>query len=341
MILDNKEKHILLIIFPFYEYHTRIAKELENLGYHVDTLLNQFSLSYVFSFNKILFILRYLLRKIPKEDVSEYIEKEYDIVLAIGGYTFSKTFIDKLKYKNCNLRTIIFFWDSFKYWNNSYVIDWFDEKYSFDVLDCIKYKNKGLLHLPDFYLGEEINISSKNDIKYDICFIGSLNIFSVNRLFFLKKFTKLAKDNALKAFIFLYYPRSNKVLKEFIHCITSFRHFLYNICFFLFRDQKFISSEKLSLSKVKEIESCSKCIIDIPIKKQTGTTIRVLEALAAGKKVITTNRYVKNEKFYDPRNVLILNRKKDKEILNFINSEKTQNDISYLKIGNWLKTLLG
>ena len=342
MISDSKAKHVLLIIFPFYEYHTHITKELKKLGYHVDILLNQSS--FTFSPNKVLFIFKYLLRKVPKENVSEYIDKRYDIVFAVGGYTFSRKFINKLKNKNCNLRTIIFFWDSFRYWNNSYVLAWFDEKYSFDVLDCIRYKKKGLLHLPNFYLGEEFDNTSRNIVKYDICFIGALHIFSINRLVVLERFVRLAKDNALNFFVFLYYNRSNMFLKELVHCITNFKYFLLFLNLFFYRNRKYISSEKLSLNKVKEIESCSACIIDIPVKRQTGTTIRVLEALAAGEKVITTNRYIKNEKFYDPRSVLILKDKKDKkdkDIINFINSEKIKNDISYLKIENWLKALLG
>jgi hypothetical protein len=160
-------------------------------------------------------------------------------------------------------------------------------------------------------------------------------------LFVVSRIISIAKKNELKYFIYLYCDHLNIRLKDLLCCFTSIRDLLYWFFLSFFKRKEFIFDNKLPLSKVREIESNTDCIIDIPIKKQTGTTIRVLEALAAGKKVITTNPYIKIEKFYNPKNILILNKKiRNKEIIDFLNIESMLIDISYLKIENWLSTLL-
>ena len=45
--------------------------------------------------------------------------------------------------------------------------------------------------------------------------------------------------------------------------------------------------------------------MDSPQEGQTGLTIRVIEALGAKKKIITTNKDVKNYDFYSENNVYI------------------------------------
>ena len=41
---------------------------------------------------------------------------------------------------------------------------------------------------------------------------------------------------------------------------------------------------------------------------QKGLTLRVFEAIGAGKKLITTNQYIQNYSFYNPNNIYIINR---------------------------------
>ena len=51
----------------------------------------------------------------------------------------------------------------------------------------------------------------------------------------------------------------------------------------------------------------SRCLVDIMQPGQTGLTLRPLEALFCKKKLLTNNPAIKNESFYHPNNVLILN----------------------------------
>ena len=52
----------------------------------------------------------------------------------------------------------------------------------------------------------------------------------------------------------------------------------------------------------------AKAILDIQFPSQHGLTIRTVEALGSGCKVITTNESVKQYDFYNPQNFLIIER---------------------------------
>jgi hypothetical protein len=53
----------------------------------------------------------------------------------------------------------------------------------------------------------------------------------------------------------------------------------------------------------------SKCVLDSAQAGQLGLTIRVLEALGAQKKLITTNEDVVNYDFYDEENIYVYDGK--------------------------------
>lgn len=57
---------------------------------------------------------------------------------------------------------------------------------------------------------------------------------------------------------------------------------------------------------------CSNVVLDLPFQEQTGYTHRLIEALANGKKVITTNSNIKTENFYKSDQI---------KVIDFINPE--------------------
>jgi len=338
MIEENelKDKKILLIISPFYEYHIKIQEVLISFGCNVTVIYNQFNTVFAYSQNKIIFFLRYIFRMIGKQDISIYIEEKYDFVLALGGYSYNEILLKKLKNKNPNIKTIIYYWDSFYNWKSSYTIDWFDYRYSFDRIDCLRYKN--LSYLPLFYINNPL--ADRQEIKYELLYIGSFSPFSLNRIFWLKKICKEIQKNNIKAYIYLYCPKIKTSLKEILYCVTNISYFLYAFFSIIFRNEPFMFHEKLSLTIIKNIVRESKCQLDIPVVNQSGVSIGVLEAIANGNKIITTNKNIKYDKFYREENIYILNKNNMNGINDFIKINYVPMDISYLKIENWLKTLL-
>ncbi|TAM33422.1 MAG: hypothetical protein EPN68_01485 [Rhodanobacter sp.] len=66
---------------------------------------------------------------------------------------------------------------------------------------------------------------------------------------------------------------------------------------------------KLPQEEVRGIIAQSDVVLDIQHPAQYGLTIRTLEVLGAGKKLVTTNAEIKNYDFYNENNIVIIDRK--------------------------------
>ena len=97
-----------------------------------------------------------------------------------------------------------------------------------------------------------------------------------------------------------------------------------------------IMDGKLPLKYVNEIEAQSRCVVDVNLDR-SGVALRVIKALASGKKVITNNPHIINEKFYRPENIKIINKNEVSLDVDWIKSPFVPVDVSYLRLDNWLK----
>ena len=64
--------------------------------------------------------------------------------------------------------------------------------------------------------------------------------------------------------------------------------------------------EALSSNEVNDVFVKSKAVIDCPLPKQNGLTMRTFETLALGKKLVTTNKNIAFYDFYTPQNIFIV-----------------------------------
>lgn len=64
--------------------------------------------------------------------------------------------------------------------------------------------------------------------------------------------------------------------------------------------------QRMSLESVGELVKRSQIILDIAKPGQAGLSFRFFEAMAARKKVITTNKHVLDYDFYNPANILVI-----------------------------------
>lgn len=341
MQLDLKGKKILLMTFKFYDYADRIVRELEAQGAQVQLIYNRWeSESFKYSTNRILTLYMRLKnplfkRKFTNQTIKEVENSQFDILLAIGGFSAGKRLIDKLKIQNPKIITRIFFWDSFNYWKIQNVRKWFDMSYSFDPVDCGKYSD--MKYLPDFYIGQQTKGSVK---KYDVSHIGSSHIFVFSRIPILTKLKQNLDSQNLSSFLMVYEPVNPGKIKSWLLALTSNRWRKYMSTVRKFKTGGILTDKLMDYQKVVEIESQSRCIVDIPPPKQSGITIRALEAVASGKKLVTTNAYIKQQPFYNSRNIVIIDPENPVIDPEFICSETVATDITHLRLDNWLKTIL-
>lgn len=100
------------------------------------------------------------------------------------------------------------------------------------------------------------------------------------------------------------------------------------------------SEDVISYSdNLKEICS-SKCLLDLYNETNEGISLRVLEALFFKKKLITTNRFVKNYDFYRPQNIFIWGTDDAATLKVFIETDFFQVEkeiVDKYDINNWIR----
>jgi hypothetical protein len=106
-----------------------------------------------------------------------------------------------------------------------------------------------------------------------------------------------------------------------------------------------ISFTKRSAAEIVDVVRSSRAVLDIQHFKQTGLTMRTLETLGAGKKLITTNPDVKEYDFYDRGRVMVIDRSNPAAALNLEFFREDDRKVSELvidsySIGSWLKDIL-
>ena len=294
---------VLFIAPRFFGYEKEIQRELEAAGCEVDWYDDRPSST---SLMKAMIRLRpELVTKIVNDYFDAIIRQAaalaYDVVFVIKGEALPVVKIQALKRVLPQARFLYYSWDSLRNFKNSHEkLPYFDKVYSFDRFDSIE--NGSIRHLPLFYsrayetLGQSSNSKGKLDI--DLLFLGSIHS---DRYLVVQKIWEAAR--------------------QFMPAIRLYAHFFYQSKWvFAIRkivDRQFraipwgdVKWHSLSTQSTLELIGRSKILIDVHHPAQTGLTMRTIECLGARKKLITTNPDVQTYDFYDPDNILVVDRMK-------------------------------
>lgn len=343
-------KSILFIAPIFHDYTRLIIEGLEKLDYDVTFLENKMFPSdpncTTWKFNAYLNKIKH-----PKEK-EEYVQKmktkikdiNFEILFVINGFSITKDLIKYIELHNPGIKKTIFFWDSFCYWQYNNIIDLFDYKWSFDHHDCKTYRLEGLKYHPDFIVGDSSLKSNNLNENFDIVHIGSVNVFSISRIKILAQIKKYCDQNNINNYIKIFFNEKklfrNHKKRVFLQLLTSHRYRKLYYYYWKYRNSGIFLDDVLPYKEVVNIESNAKAIIDIPLEKQCGCTIRSLETINRNQKLITTNFSIVQDRFYDNNNILIIQNKKHWPIKQFLANRNEGIDIKYLLIENWCKSIL-
>ncbi len=285
-----ENKHILYIGPIYFQYDQYLIKKLKQLGAHVD------------AFELFLNTRKFkLIRKFSPLKAIEYKDKffnrvflnkkqHYDYILVRHGHELSAEYFQKLKSLNPNAKFINFHWDSLKpRYDYLHIIDSFDKVYSFDPKDCQEHEK--INYLPLFYLDEYAQCINKSKNDIDLLFIGAWR--DQERVDLITETNNLCRKLDLSFYYYLFLS-----LEEQLNFIKKGEI------------AKYSKSKSLSHHQILQFFSKSNTIIDFPSSFQSGLTIRTFEALGAGKKLITTNKNIAKEPFYNPEFIDIIDAKK-------------------------------
>jgi hypothetical protein len=325
-----KEKSILLISPTFFGYELAIKDKLSQLGAYV-TFVDDRPSNGLLSKGLIRLDKKLLAAKISKyyaKVSADIAHNKFDIIFLLNPEALPVSFLKMCKSCWKNALFVLYMWDSIK--NRKHTLEFIpfcDRVFTFDMDDAVlfNFSFKPLFYLDDY----SIIRHTKHPIAYDISFMGTLHS---DRYAIAQEVEDWCDLHKLRCFF--YFFAQSRVLYYFNlgrKGITIPR--------------SKVSFTKLSASEVIEIVASSRVILDIQHPKQTGLTMRTLETIGSGKKLITTNKKVRQYDFYEKENVAIIDRKNPTHSLElsfFQKNGKTisENIINNYSLKNWLIDLL-
>lgn len=315
-------KTVLFLCPCFYTYHIEIIKALKSEGAAVD-FFKDMSEEYFYKLSRKSTRLLHVYRKYYERHLLNKIEsKRYDILFVIRGEILSADFVTRMK-TMCSVKySVLYEWDSINVIDYQHLIPVFDNMYSFDMADC------NTLHciryLPLFYLDRYQKVQedtlSKRDI--DLLFVGS---WHTDRYEILEKIETEARGLHLSVYFYLYLP-----LPYFIKlCLKGMRI-----------KTKHVRFKPLNQDQIECLFKRSHCIVDLSRQNQTGSTMRTMETLGAGRKLITTNKNILKEPFYDSRRISIIDTQHPVIDPLFVKRTSVTSIVPQYHIIPWLKTML-
>lgn len=160
--------------------------------------------------------------------------------------------------------------------------------YTFDILNA---RNFQINLLNQVY--KKVEKDNFSEIEYDFFFIG-IDKGRIDKLFFLANEFKVRGYT----FKFMVYPNTVKAFP----CIEYL-------------------DKLMSCEEVVESSKKARVIVELVQENQSGMTLRVLEGLFLGKKILTDNLFIKKSELYNPMNIFILGESSWEGLEEFIESE--------------------
>ena len=311
-------ERLLLIMPRFMGYESYIKETLEerfqvtyiNSDEYDEEILKNFYKSFIKK------CLRKIKREVKNKDLEEVEQEDYDemanniisdknayrYVLCINGHFVPNRLYEYIKNNNPQAKFTLYTWDDVKNLIKSTHFQYFDNRYSYNINDCNKYRMK---YLPMFVQGETVQ---HLDNCFDIAFIGTAHSDRIDIAKQLLDKYGLSK----RVFIYLYSPQQN----EYSFCHTT----------------------ALSYKDYIEVLRKTDILFDSPSSLQEGPTTRAFDVLLTKTKLATTNKNIMDYPVFSD-NMCIVDKNDIHIPESFWKQEYIENDYHALSIEEWLEII--
>ena len=262
----------------------------------------------------------------------------YDYLFVVDGQSVSPMLFSTVKDRNPKVKCINYLFDTTKgvyEFNRNF--QYFDKIFTFDFGESKKYNVE---FLPIYW----VETDTVKEYEFDLFGLGQ---YSKPRYELFEFLDNISKREGLKSYIKLQLDaRKNFRQYKIKYAIRR----MLGLANKIIPPQAFLS-ELCTNTKIPPIEFrqyiCkSMCVIDTSPSHQDGLTARFMWALGAGRKIITTNKLVKEYDFYSPKQIYVVDSIADlnndcQKLISFIKAEYSMpNDIkeiiSKYRIDNWI-----
>lgn len=278
------KKKILLIGLPYHHYTAEIVAELRAQGHEVtfhdiqprDLLM------------KTLRVIapRWYRRRIDEHHlriVAAERGRAYDMVLFIQVHQMAQATLATLKRDHAGAEFVLYNWDSIHNHDYRAHLHAFDRAYTFDPQDAAA---QGIHYLPLFCILAFQGLRRREQERKAIYFVG--NIVSVQRYRAIQAFKQFC-------------AREGITFQSYMACTPVVMGWLLRAGIWP-RD---VSTRSIDPGRFIDMIETSVAVFDFANHKQSGYTMRTMENLCAGKKIITGNPGIVNEPFYSPDRILV------------------------------------
>jgi len=239
-----------------------------------------------------------------------------------------------LRKNNPMIKSVLYLWDTNKYYDFFSITRFFDKVYTFDYEDSLS--NQNIVLLSSYWYPTE-----KKELKYSLSIVGSDHD---DRLEIVSKVYGQVKEASLpsKLCVLIKEPAPVTGWRSFLKYYKKIYEYSYER-YLMIKDAPYTTEQKLSVDAILDLIDESVCILDTDMPIQTGATQRVIWALARGKKILSTNLSLKKMPFYNPNQIRFLDRENPVIDLAFLKDSATfpiSNIIEELRIDKWVRTLI-
>lgn len=285
---------ICLISFDFWDYDQHIVRELQTRGieaHHIkignfrhknltDRLINTFSKVFLkknIKYEKRQELVKNTLRQLGHQDK----------ILIINPETLHPSTI-KFAKENCS-ELITYLYDNLERCPAQNLLHFFDKIYSFDHQDVSKH---GFLKITNYnYLGH-----LPQEAQHPTLGLYYITSFDKTRNSILKPLAEKLSEMGIRSKIVIVGKRTWKLQLKALFSKTPEYISLQ------------IRRKPCPVTEVIEEYKNAAVLLDLMRNGQTGLSFRIFEAMALEKKIITDNPEIKNYDFYDPRNILVIEK---------------------------------
>lgn len=338
-------KNVLFISPSWMDIYKDVISELERQGYYVDYIPEEKFRNDARSRDK-----KAYLSKKKESEFEEFInshwttllhdekyDKTYDILFVIDGQSFRPVVVDILKKRNPDIRCVNYLFDTtsgvYEFDKN---FDCFNKVFTFDIGESKKY---GIEFLPIYWVPTA-------EVKEDIDLFG-MGRYSKERYALFKALRFISDKKNLTSLLKLHTYKINNLrlykLKYAILQVFGIEHGPSPEAYL----SEFNTHESISPAEFRQLISRSKCIVDTSAPHQDGLTARFMWALGCEKKIITTNKSVRDYSFYDPNQIFIVDDISDlgnsvslTEFLThkYVMNDEVRSEVLNYRIDNWVST---
>lgn len=201
----------------------------------------------------------------------------------------------KSKYKNCKL---VFIFTNIVNKSCAYKNGYFNKlKSEFDLVITYDHQDaiKHSLFLHSYMYSKILDDDSNNKIDLDVFFIGHAK----ERLGLIHSIYRKLTDQGFKCLFYITGVEDHNKLDE----------------------KRIIYNKTIPYREALNIMIKSKCILEVMQEGASTFTLRTQEAILYNKKLITNNKNIRKESFYDEKNILIIDKDIEHLDFSFLNSD--------------------